>query len=423
LEIGTSGKSFIMETSGLLIASSSGEKPFQRREGEPLPDRVTALESSDPLITGSSQYLYKTFGSFSNLVSSTEFDFIHQGKLIFGKATPVNNSSGLNWLLVTVIPETDFLFLIKSGNSTTIELMIISTILIVLAVILLGKRITSRISKLHVAAEALAEGKWEHDFFSPSRIKEVDGLYTSFKKMVDQLNQTFFTLQQEIVERKLVEKMLTTSLEEKEILLSEVHHRVKNNLNIISSLLNLQSSQVETPDQAVKSLEKSRDRIMSMAIVHQKLYESRNFASINMKDYLEDISSNLHNIYKSDSNIELKMEITELLLDIKTAIPCGMILNELLTNAFKYSFPKGKDGEIKVILTEKEDNLCELTIADNGLGIPAGSEDKGTLGLTMVKLLVEQINGTIEIKRREGTLIRIIFPKQPSNHRNSEAAS
>ena len=216
----------------------------------------------------------------------------------------------------------------------------------------------------------------------------------------------------DITERKRIEEALKKSLEEKEILLREVHHRVKNNLSIISSLLSLQSSMIRTPEQALTAFRNSRERIQAMSLVHEELYRSRDYTRVDMGEYVGRLLGQLDFAYGQDTNIDLIRQIENVELDVSTSIPCGLILNELITNAYKYAFPEGRRGTIQISLRLVQEGFAELEVTDDGVGIPAGMdlENSDSLGLTLVRLLVEQLGGTLRVSSDAGTSFSIRFP-------------
>jgi two-component sensor histidine kinase len=217
------------------------------------------------------------------------------------------------------------------------------------------------------------------------------------------------------------EEHLIRNLSEKEILLSEVHHRVKNNLNIISSLLSLQASTIKTPGQAIAAFQNSGERIMAMSLVHEELYKSRNFAGVDMGEYIDKLAKQLELAYDaSGRRVQLKINTSGVLLSVEASIPCGLILNELVTNAFKYAFPERRSGTITIEMRETEDGYVELDEADDGVGLPddfadSGGEESGSLGLTLVRLLVAQLDGTMKVTTEGGTAFRIRFPKRSAS--------
>ncbi|MBF0344530.1 MAG: PAS domain S-box protein [Nitrospirae bacterium] len=208
---------------------------------------------------------------------------------------------------------------------------------------------------------------------------------------------------------------LNASLEEKETLLTEIHHRVKNNLQIVSSLIRLQSRGV-TDEKYANIFRDSESRIQSMALIHEELYRSEDFSNINFKGYIKNLIDSLFVSYGiSNEKIRLNLQIEELMIGIDSAIPCGLIINELITNSIKYAFPDSRSGEISVRLRLcSDDNACELTVSDNGVGIAQGLDYKRTksVGLNLVVNLVEnQLNGQIEIRHRQGTEFLIKFKR------------
>jgi PAS domain S-box-containing protein len=209
---------------------------------------------------------------------------------------------------------------------------------------------------------------------------------------------------------KRAEEQIRKDLEEKNIMLKEIHHRVRNNLNVITSLLNLQSDRINTRDEALAAFEESKNRIYAMALVHSSLYKEGDFSSIDLSSFVQSLTQNLLQVYKKDVQTDLRIE--DFSLDLNTAVPCGLILNELVTNALKHAF-KGKSGGLVTIgFRMLKDNTCQLTVRDNGIGLPK-EIDVGaakSLGLVIVNQLVDQIDGRLEVTRKEGTMFQIKFP-------------
>lgn len=217
----------------------------------------------------------------------------------------------------------------------------------------------------------------------------------------------------DITENKLYEERITQSLKEKEILLKEVHHRVKNNMQVISSILNLQSSYV-TDNYALNLLKESQNRIKTMAYIHESLYQNKTFSSINFSDYITTLTNNiLHSYTASIQKVKLVLDIQKVILNLDTSIPAGLIINELVTNCIKHAFNDEKEGIIFINLYNK-DNVLFLEVSDNGKGFPEEIDFKNTnsLGLQLVNTLVEQLNGTIELRenKNKGTGFFINFP-------------
>lgn len=217
------------------------------------------------------------------------------------------------------------------------------------------------------------------------------------------------TVVRDITESKLAQDKLKSSLEEKEVLLREIHHRVKNNMQIVSSLLNLQSFSVK--DKTVLNLFKeSQNRVKSMSIIHESLYQSNDLAHIDFRNYIRRLGSELFSSYGMDTEkIRLKTEIGNISLDINSAIPLGLILNELITNSLKYAFPHG-EGVITIKFKKKDDYYL-LNICDNGVGIPEEIDfrNTSTLGLELVNSLINQLEGEIDLDNSNGAHFHIKF--------------
>jgi two-component sensor histidine kinase len=214
----------------------------------------------------------------------------------------------------------------------------------------------------------------------------------------------------DITERKQAEEQIRASLKEKEVLLKEIHHRVKNNLQVISSLLYLQSKNVRDKE-TFGILQESHSRVRSMVLVHERLYQSPDLARVDFAEYVRSLANHLFRSYGINTNvIQLKINSDDVLLGVDTAIPCGLILNELVSNALKHAFPDGKEGEVRIELRADEGQLT-LVVSDNGVGFPQDLDfrDTGSLGLQLVNTLVEQIEGTIELDRNDGTAFMITF--------------
>jgi len=214
----------------------------------------------------------------------------------------------------------------------------------------------------------------------------------------------------DITERKQAEEKIKASLKEKETLLNEIHHRVKNNLNVVSSLLSLQAGKTDN-DQAKSALMDSKNRVQSMSAIHETLYQSENFSAVDMETYLSDLAGTVAQNYTNGSKINLVIEAKNILIVAKQASPVGLIVNEMITNSFKYAFPDDQKGEIKISLQKMEDQI-ELVYSDNGIGIPENFDWKNTksMGLNLIKILSEnQLDGTIDMESNNGTKFTIKF--------------
>jgi two-component sensor histidine kinase len=200
---------------------------------------------------------------------------------------------------------------------------------------------------------------------------------------------------------------------EKEWLLKEIHHRVKNNLQIVISLLNSQTVYLKNSD-ALEAILDSQHRVNSISLIHQKLYQSKNLSRIDMSEYIGDLVAYLKQSFGTNSNIEMIIDVEPLDLDVSLAVPIGLILNEAITNAIKYAFPAEKAGKIKIVLDEPVPGTLFLSIADNGCGLPAGLEpDKcNSLGMSLMQGLSRQLNGRLEIINNKGLKLNIMIADQ-----------
>jgi PAS domain S-box-containing protein len=206
-------------------------------------------------------------------------------------------------------------------------------------------------------------------------------------------------------------------LREKDILLAEIHHRVKNNLQVVDSLLGLQSVRITDPV-ALEMLRDSQNRIRSMALIHQTLYQSKDFAQINFTQLIDTLVPALTSAYGIDpERIDLSICMTAVGLPISSAVPCGLIVNELMSNALKHAFPNGRQGHIRLVLTSEakdEEEYVVLSLADDGVGIPANVDldNPTTLGLQLLPLLANQLHGTLRVERANPTRFTLRFPNR-----------
>jgi two-component sensor histidine kinase len=217
----------------------------------------------------------------------------------------------------------------------------------------------------------------------------------------------------EIIERQKAQAEAEISLKEKELLLQEVHHRVKNNMQIVSSLLRLQSRRLDDA-KTVAILNDSRSRISAMSLIHETLYKPSNLSSVCLREYIKELGRNLFDFYGVDqARIALVTDVESISLNIETATPCGLIINELVTNSLKYAFPDDRSGVITITMKrDREETGYLLRVADDGIGLPEALEIRRTdsLGLQLVVNLTEnQLQGQLEVDRRHGTAFQIAF--------------
>ncbi len=217
----------------------------------------------------------------------------------------------------------------------------------------------------------------------------------------------------DISELKRSEEKSRALVQERDSLLREIHHRVKNNMQVISSVLNLQTAELDNPE-IVAVLKESQRRIHTMALVHEQLYHSTSLEEINFGEYIRSLALQLCQVLRTDSrNIQFQFYLEPLSLNISSAIPCGMIISELISNCLKHAFPGGRAGTITVEFHRKKGSevKLELIVRDDGVGFPPGIDIgmTGTLGIEVVRILTEQLNGSVELERGQGTTFRVIF--------------
>jgi PAS domain S-box-containing protein len=215
----------------------------------------------------------------------------------------------------------------------------------------------------------------------------------------------------EITDRKQADEQIKASLEEKEVMLREIHHRVKNNMQIILSLLRIQSRVVKAKE-IQDIFRQSQNRIRSMALIHEALYKSGDLARIDIADYISRMTTHLLSVYREDlGDIEINQEAEGIFLDINRAIPCGLIISELVSNCLKHAFPGKQGGQISIRMTKDNKGTTSLIVKDNGTGLPEGLDyrETETLGLQLVTDLVQQINGSITLKKTHGTEFVVKF--------------
>jgi PAS domain S-box-containing protein len=260
--------------------------------------------------------------------------------------------------------------------------------------------------------------KPEDLFLIEYRMKDADGEWkwfysqeTVFLRNPDGTVKQTIGAASDITQLKKVENQLQQSLAEKEVLLREVHHRVKNNLSVVDGLLSMQARYI-TDVEALKSLSDSQRRIHTMSLIHEQLHHSQDLDKVDFCEYLQRLVVNLYSSSNfSADQIELKLDLNSTLLNIDTAISLGLIVNELLTNAFKYAFPNDMKGLIEVILYHDAAGKLHLTIRDNGIGIPQNIDIYSTasLGLRLVKILTQQLRSTLDLSCSQGTSFHFVF--------------
>ena len=547
INTGKTGISFVIDQSGLMIAASTNEMIFTNKKPGELQRRLSAGESNTPFIRNAAYKIIEKFGSFRVINSVQHLEFNLDGKNNFMQVSPFINDSGLKWLIVTVIPEYDFMDKISSNNRITVILVLSAIIISIILGYATSRWIAQPVLRLKRSVSSLSTGVWPENP-GDSRIAEIDDLKLSFFHMSGQLKELIDDLQIEITERRLTEGALRESEEkyrdliqhsnsiilrmdntgrvtyandyalnffgysreellwkniietivpltdrfgrnqevmideiiknpglfernenenirkdgshawivwsnreikdesgrcaeilsigtditerrlaeveikkllgEKELLLHEVHHRIKNNMNTIAGLLYLQSVSMDN-EAASSALKDAHSRVLSMMLIYDKLFRTSSFSSITTGSYLPDLIAGIISSFPYFGHIKIETKIDDCVLDTNTLVPVGIIINELLTNAYKYAFPSNRDdlknetaeGLIQISFLDKGNRSFEIIFQDNGVGVPESivlGESKG-FGLNLVSLLTEQMRGSVQIERNQGTTFRIMF--------------
>jgi PAS domain S-box-containing protein len=252
-----------------------------------------------------------------------------------------------------------------------------------------------------IETEARFRRKDGSDFDARIRIKPIDACDPS-KGVISAVS--------DISDLKQAEKQIEGFLEEKEVLLREIQHRVNNNLAIICGLLNLQCGNVKD-ETHLKMFEGLEARVMSMAMAHEKVYAAENLANLDVPEYVDELVDHLVGLIKPGTAIQLRKEINDVSFGLDTAIPFGFILTELVSNSLKHGFPDGKEGEIQIVLQSIGDNQFELLVRDDGVGVQgdAGLENRKSSGLELAHAFVDKLKGSMEISRDHGTRVRVRF--------------
>ena len=252
--------------------------------------------------------------------------------------------------------------------------------------------------------------RWEWSSFKNQRIYDL--MDTPLKNSDGSISK--LEIFRDITERKQMEEQLKKSLKEKEILIKEIFHRVKNNLAVVSGLLNIQAANIK--DKAAKAaFQETRDRIFSLSAVHSQLYHSENYSNVDYKEYIKKLVSNIFYSFQISGRIKLHLDLADITLPVDKAIQCGLLLNELVTNTLKHAFPEKRKGNLRIITRSLEDKNCEIIVKDDGIGIPENFniEKTETLGLKLIDLMIKQIEGTLEIESKKGTEFRIRLSTEP----------
>ncbi|MEE8574914.1 MAG: histidine kinase dimerization/phosphoacceptor domain -containing protein, partial [Thermodesulfobacteriota bacterium] len=323
----------------------------------------------------------------------------------------------IRWYVSIHIDQTEAFAPINRIRDISLSIGGLAAIIVLILAVIFSRALTAPVDKLRrltTNAKIIGSGgEWEE--VKVSSHDEIGILTRAFNDMAKDLKKTTVSrdiLAREVVIRTRAEEEVKKSLGEKEVLLKEIHHRVKNNLQIVSTLLDLQTHHIK-----LKKIDEifndCQSRISSIALIHEMLYKSVEINRIDFSKYLEELAGTLFNTYKaSTGNIKFKKKVEDIIIDIDTAIGLGLISNELISNALKYAFPDGASGVLSMEFYKSSDGLVSFIIKDNGVGI---SEDidiynLDSLGLHLVNSLTRQLNGKLKVSRDGGTEFHITFP-------------
>ena len=376
---------------------------------------LVVLDQNGKVVTAQ-EYNSKYFSEFSTL--NVQSSISEDGNILNTKIPITINSREIGQLFMGFSLD-DVKQRINNSTLTIIIISLIISLLGIFAVYGISRLVTNPLEKMVKTVSQITPENLSVRADIQSQ-DEIGNLARSFNTMVGNLEKNTLELEQEIDTRKKAEEVIQESLEEKVVLIKEIHHRVKNNLQVISSLLYLQSKNIENEEMLALFTE-SQNRVKSMALIHEKLYQGSDLANINFSDYIQNLTTYLVDTYEVDGKrIQVKYDVAEEIeLDLDTAIPCGLIMNELVTNSLKYAFsgngslePDAElNPEISISLNANASEGYCMKIADNGCGIPEDFDlnKAKSLGLKLVTSLVNQIRGKITVERNEGVAFQIEF--------------
>jgi two-component sensor histidine kinase/HAMP domain-containing protein len=402
----TTGKIKIARTKGLIVA----EKGFPYLSHSLADNLIQYLQTDkalDYFVTENGKKELVSFTPVPITIGSSDVGF-GGSKDSIGH---LQGNLGEGWNIIITIAEDQVLKEVTDYNTTLIKVGIVFIILTSVFALFLGKWVTKPIVTLSNAAGRIGKGDLSTRISINSN-DEIEQLATAFNNMTENLENTLTSrnnLTKEVVLRKEAEQGIKRQLEEKEIILKEVNHRIKNNLASISSLLSLQAGSITHPE-ALAALQDAIGRVNSMYVLYENLLISDNYQFTSVKDYLENLIENLISIFPPDLNLKVEKNIDDFDLDPKKLIPVGIIVNELLTNTMKYAFEGRDSGHIQVTVTAIE-NQATLIIQDNGRGLPEGFDMKEQtgFGIMLVSMLSEQLNAELSMESLDGVRSTLKF--------------
>jgi two-component sensor histidine kinase/HAMP domain-containing protein len=407
-ELSNLGKIQVVRTKGLIV-SEKGKIPLSNSLNKFIVQQIQTKKVGAKLIEENGKKKLMAFSPIGHTMGSEKFGFGGS----YASPDHIKGNEGEGWHIVISLDEE---FALKEADETTrllIMIGIIFTVVTSFIALLLGKWIVKPLVKLADSTQKIGEGHLATRIHAVSK-DEIGTLAKAFNTMAENLENTLTSrdnLVQEIELRKKAEEQIRDSLKEKETLLLEIHHRVKNNMQVISSLLGLQSDRIND-DRIRNALMESRNRVHAMASVHESLYNSKNLSKIDILPFLEKLTQSIITSYQLNSeSISLIVDSDEIYLTIGQATPFGLVINELVSNSLKYAFPDGLKGKICINLN-RTNNDIQVRFSDDGIGIPASLDwrNNDSLGLKLIINLVEnQLKGSIQMETNNGTCFVIKF--------------
>ncbi len=376
------GHCFISDSSGAVLARSDKADGFDFLEGE-------ALRSSGG--------------------GDAAFTFSAGKVRYFGESQRLSGKLGLDWHLVLLYPDTAFMAGIRYDRGLMVLAVLLGALVSALLSFVIASRFARPLELLSGYARSLSSGEWPAPP-RPTRLIEPEELRTSLAAMADRLRESIEALTAENEAKRIANERVEALLAEKTLILREVHHRIKNNMSSIASLLAIEARSMDD-GRATAALLTAESRVGSMMILYDKLYRSDRFTEASAAAFFEEIVRDLSRIYDPFERVSVETDCAAALLPAETLMPLGLILNEALTNAYKYAFAEGRRGKISVrFLTEGGEAVFVVGDDGRGISLPPDGFHSGGFGLTLMESLAEQLGGTFAVAGDEGTTVSVRFP-------------
>ena len=397
------GTSFIVDGKGLLVVSPTDESVFAHVDSAGGGRRLRAAESADPRVAGAARAFFA-----ATKPGATHVGF-RAGRLrLLALAAALPEPAGLGWRIVTVYPESVFFGSLDRTRNDSIVSVSIAVLLLCLFSILLTGYIAAKARDFSSFADAVAEGRWEDSTSLPAfPIMEIEDFRLDLVRMKERLRTTFGDLREEIDRRRRSEAALDASRREKELLLHEVHHRIKNNMHSMMSMLAMQA-QASDDERIRTALRDAEDRIGSMMLLYDKLYRSESVSRADAAVYLGDIADLIDSQNRHRPSVVLRRTLCPFTLDASVLMPLGIAANELVSNAYKHAFPEGRGGTVDLGFSV-DGGEALLAVQDDGMGMDDPTVEHG-FGMSVVEGVAAQLGGRFAVISGQGTRFELRFP-------------